>query len=80
MLPDLTEKRLVKIVARVQRWIKAEWAFRLGPYAYGDKTTERYVRAERRLRAALTGKANLGEAAKLLGFSHTSALGKRKSK
>lgn len=69
MTPKLTADRTARIIKRLRRWIKAEWAFRLGPFAFTDRTTWRYVKAERRLRAALTGKADLYAAAARLGFS-----------
>lgn len=51
----------------VSNWIRAEYMFRHGPWAYERPWDARLVRAEEQLRQALTGASSLGRAAALLG-------------
>lgn len=51
-----------KLEKAVRRWIDAEWCFRQGPNAYGQGTGEELLRAEDKLRRALTGRSDLVEA------------------
>lgn len=51
-----------KLKQAVTNWIKAEWAFRLGPCAYLDHTAEHYMKAEAKLRRALTERGELKDA------------------
>ena len=46
----------------VRRWVIAEYQFRFGPHAYEAETAEAYDRATRRLRKAVTGQKDLGNA------------------
>lgn len=56
-----------ELIKRAQQWVRAEYYFRLGKAAFNDETMEWYVRAERRLRKALTGYADLEKAFVALG-------------
>lgn len=46
----------------VAAWVRAEYHFRLGPNAYNSQETQWYVRSEKALRRALTGKGELSAA------------------
>ena len=57
----------VTLAEAVAAWIRAEHHFRFGPNAYRQQELDWYVKAERRLRRALTGKGNLEEAYQAMG-------------
>jgi hypothetical protein len=50
-----------------ERWVRAEYAFRLGPNAYHGETPTWLVAAEDDLRRAVTGHTELRAAARALG-------------
>lgn len=58
-----------KLSKAIERWIRAEYEFRLGPQAYRDTPTKWYLEAEDTLRKALTGCKSLRDAAKAVGVS-----------
>lgn len=60
-------KKLRRVYSATKAWVRAEFAFRCGPAAYGNETTKRYLKAEGRLRKALIGTRGLGKAGKRLG-------------
>lgn len=62
----------------VEYWIKAEFAFRLGPHAYSAATQDLIVGAEEELRKAVAGKTGLRLAAGTLGISNLIECKKRK--
>lgn len=51
----------------VSVWVRCEWAYRLGPNAYQTPEQDELIKAEERLRRALTGKGSLGAAFERLG-------------
>lgn len=51
----------------VERWIRADWFFRWGPYAFSERAQDIIVQAERELREAATGHQELSGAAQALG-------------
>lgn len=53
--------------AAVEAWVRAEYEFRLGGCAFTSQATEWYLKAERQLRRALTGRGDLEEAFVRLG-------------
>lgn len=52
----------------VINWIKCEYAFRSGPYAYTQRTQEYFNDAENKLREVVTGTIDPAEAAKAVGI------------
>jgi hypothetical protein len=59
---EWSQSELQKIANAVEEWVMAEWQFRLSPIAYREGPTERYLRAERNLRRAVTGRGDLEDA------------------
>jgi hypothetical protein len=62
-----TRRKYRRLKRLVERWIRAEWAFRYGPDAYQNYPTKKYLQAERRVRRAVTGTKELGKAGLRLG-------------
>lgn len=58
----------MKLERAVEKWIKAEWAFRLGPHAYDTKPMHNLIEAEEQLRKAVTGQKGLNNAAAEIGI------------
>jgi hypothetical protein len=56
-----------KLRDAVERYIRAEFAFRCGPYAYREHVTKWYMEADDALREAATGHRDLREAGISLG-------------
>lgn len=56
-----------KLREAIEAWIRAEFLFRLGPFAYEDEPTKWYLEAEDRMRKAVSGEADLTEAARAIG-------------
>lgn len=50
-----------------EAWVRAEFAFRLGPNAYQQEQTDWFIEAENELRRAISGEPGLGKAARSLG-------------
>ena len=55
------------IEAKVANWIRADYEFRFGSYAFSQDRQDWLVRAERELREALTGEGTLRASAQALG-------------
>lgn len=47
---------------RVENWVLAEYAFRLGKHPYSKPTTDAYLEAEDELREWVTGETGLAQA------------------
>ncbi len=70
-----------KLRSRAEAWVRAEFQFRCGPQAYQDEPTRWFMRAERQLRRAISGCADLREANKAIGgVDYDPAADKRKKR
>lgn len=64
-------KKLKRVYSATKAWVRAEFAFRLGPVAYETEPTNLYLKAEAKLRKVLTGSSRLARAGKRLGCKAT---------
>lgn len=55
------KKENKKLKLAIGDWIKAEYAFRYGPFAYQNAVTDEWLKANRKLRRALTGTSDMDE-------------------
>jgi hypothetical protein len=76
----MSEKSKSELLMAVERWIKAEWAFRAGPCAYNDSVANAMLAAEDNLRKVATGKKWLMNAARRLGVDVDGTSGKDKKR
>lgn len=60
-------KKLKRVYRAAKALIRAEWHFRLGPIAYHTPTDKIIIKAEKKLRKAVTGHSDLGFAGEKLG-------------
>lgn len=64
----------------VERWIRAEWQFRMGPDKFSSKSQDWYDKASGDLRRHVTGEENWADAAEELGCKLEKPKKKRRKK